>query len=254
MDRSRFLALTAALAAGGCGGPLRPSPDPPRGSVVELDPPRPARGLTGSASTAEPAPEPLPTVAPPQDGGPLSDDPYERLDQLIQQLEGSQGSCSRPQVPQNPMTARMEEQPQPIVGPARGCDRLREPPGPHCEDFVLVVVDCTTTLSPLVSPVARRALSCLQAKSGTQALCGARRVVARCAAQAVIEVPIKPATAAVCAEIVAQCEPRQAASGSKPTVVACQQYLSAQRCWHLAEGSQCLAGACSVDECLQMSY
>jgi hypothetical protein len=252
VDRSRFLALSAALAAGGCGGPSKPAPRP--GSVVELDQAGTAASPASPSANGEPEPPPVASAAPVVDGGAPSDDPYERLDRLVRQLEQARGSCRRPQVLQDPITARMEEQPEPVVGPARGCDQLREPPGPQCEDFVLVLADCTTTLSPLITPVARRALACLQAKSGTQALCGARRVVAQCASRALAQAPVRTDTAELCREIVAQCAPRDAVSGTKPTVSDCQRYLSAQRCWHLGEGSHCLAGTCSVGECLQMSY
>jgi len=255
VDRSRFVALTAAIAAGACSAP-RPTAEEPVASVVELDQTGEALSAnvaTQSVASADPAP--VASHLSSDAGGLPTDVPFfERFDRLVRQLEQSQGKCVRPQVPQAPWTVRMEEQPKPIVGPARQCETLREPPGPHCEDFVLVYSDCAETVSTLAPAVARRAMTCLQNKSGTRALCGARRVVAQCAQQAIAPVAIKPETAEVCRQVVSQCADGHGLPGPRPTVTTCQRYLSSLRCWHLGEGSHCLVGACSVGECLQMTY
>lgn len=165
VDRSRFLALTAAMAAGGCA----PStPAKPGGG--ELEP-------AGSGDAIVHVAAPVDTYSPPVEG--QKTDPVPRPD----------------------VTAYSPERASML---ASTCRSLKPGPGPVCESFEDTKVECEGFEQVLEARAAEKAVECLQSKSGKPQICDFT-VATKCFESALRYGPSEPTAAARCQPIVSQC-------------------------------------------------
>lgn len=166
VDRSRFLFLTASLAAAACNqAPSAASPD-----TGGADPAR-----SGAQASAEPSTG--------QSGGPSvwleiepgsEDKPVEPGDRSCDNQAGQPSSCSI------------------------------SPPAGHCESFDFTQQVCQQFPAFLQPRAAEAAVDCMLAASGTEQICS-WELLSQCTAAGVQASCIDPATEAECASISASC-------------------------------------------------
>jgi hypothetical protein len=96
-------------------------------------------------------------------------------------------------------------------------------PGPQCESFKDTKKECPVVRSLLKPRVAERFMSCLNAKSGTQAICEFT-AASTCMPQALAAACIEPWTEAPCSRAMKRCDAR--GKGHELNVRDCQALLS----------------------------
>lgn len=212
IDRARFLLLTASLAGGGCA-PAAPDPATPPGP-------------TGAPTSTEPevvvpeTPDPDPT---------------------------SHETNSTP-----PATTSEPETP-----PASACDNdtgtvptcsISKPPGPFCEGYNETRAACKGLKNALRDGVAAKATACLNAASGTQAICD-YYLNESCVTAAIRTACIQPSTQSLCAPVVAQCGSNQWGNLSMDD---CQKLLSAVKDGKRKPMITCMTEGCSLESCTWM--
>ena len=263
VDRKRFLAVVALLSCTSCSSraaaPPPPSvtvPPPPSPSAgAEPNPSEPserasdaAAGPSANASTASSS-----SAGTDEDWGPLAGAHRE-----LERLQRGAPPCDRRPVEQaieHRRRSHSEETPEPLTAEAEPCQQLQEPPGPTCEDFPLIATGCFGTVSALEPTVARKAMQCLMARSGTRALCR-RQLLDECVAVAARSLTPTPAAAPLCDEVVRLCRKAPPEPGAPPrrgpplTSQQCQTVLSGVRCWSEWATVECLAEECSATRCL----
>jgi hypothetical protein len=178
-------------------------------------------------------------------------DPVDELEALVQ--AAIPGPCALPpeyeQARERAVMFHMEEMPTPVLGPAKQCDKLREPPGPHCEGFPLLETMCFEVVSRLEEGPAASAMACLRGRSATRAMCVAGTIT-QCVERAIVPVVPRPAVAPLCDAVSRVCGADGGAIKLPPDT--CQHYLSSVRCWQLSEAAMCLASRCELQPCLEM--
>ena len=221
IDRSRFLMLTASIAAGGCSG----SPAPvvvPEQTVVVIAPQPPSPAPTQSAVVAaEPAPEitahRVETVARETD---------EEVEQPDSALTAAPATCGN------------------TTGRVGSCAGLRAP-GPTCESFFDTQQQCTQFANGMQPKAAEKAVACLLARSGKQAICQFD-AAQKCAAESLKSVCIEPFTDAPCRVVMSNCSRM---SHSKLTLQQCQRALSAVKPRNRSMLLTCITEGCSAEYC-----
>lgn len=215
IDRSRFLLLTATMASGACGGASQPATGDPvvAAPIVTL----PAEDKPPSAESR--------AVAGAQAGeGEPSDD-------VRATLEAS-GSSSSPDDPSMCDDGG--------VAP-KGCSTLRAP-GPQCESFTDTRDMCGKLARGLKPRVAEKAVDCLLAKSGKQAICSFD-TANQCGMAAVRKGCIEPSTQSACGPAVRAC-------GGRLAMKDCQALVSSVTDKNRRSMIACVTEGCSIDSCM----
>lgn len=213
VDRSRFLFLTASLAAAACNqAPTAASPDtggasPAHGESVRAD----------SARASE-AGEPL---AEHSSGGPSV------------WLEIEPGT---------------EDKPRP--GPAADCNNSAgrpkscslTAPSSHCESFDSTLGMCRAFPEILQPRAAEAAVDCMLAASGTRAICD-WQLGQQCTNAGLQATCVDPGMRPECESMSSRC-------GGSLDVFNCQQALSAVRPQHVGRVASCIQEFCEVSFCV----
>jgi hypothetical protein len=213
IDRTRFLALTAALAA--CNS--APPPTTPGGTleipatVTQVDPPD--------------ASAPAPTSS-----GPV----FARHDAGAPIAEGE---------PTDACTATNAQ------GTPADCTQIKRPSAPQCESFDDTVEECTDASRFLKPAVAEKATKCILAKSGTRALCQFG-VAQQCVSQAFRSSCVDPANAKECREISQRCASAGSRTSATVTTSECQGALSAVAAKHRPALLSCMNEGCNAGSCI----
>jgi hypothetical protein len=248
INRSLFLSLTLALANGCARVSSQPAssepPVTPSHAPVVLQPVTPTESGTASMLVSDDA-------GSVDAKGAGAEDLADQVDRLANEAASERGPCVIPpeveRVQREAKMFRMEEAPTPVIGPAVDCNKLREPPAPHCEDFPIVVTECFSVVSRLEPGPARAAMRCLLSKSGTRAMCKTD-VLTTCVDRALPTPAPTPALTALCSAIVQVCA--QQRPEERLTEDVCLRYLSSVRCFQLPDQASYLAGTCNVHACV----
>jgi hypothetical protein len=177
VDRTRFLMLTAAMAAS-CAAQQKQAPEP----IVA----RPDDYDTTSGSAPQPVPVDQSVIAqeelvqpPPEPPPPAAEDP------------GPAWAQPRPGLP-----AR-----DPVL--SQRCAAIKRP-GPVCESFADTIDSCSLYSTVMVPKAASAAVKCLTQRSGTKRICQFG-VDATCALQGTKAAPRNPSAKSICASILSSC-------------------------------------------------
>lgn len=215
VDRHRFLALTAALAACNAQAPVAAP-----GGVIEIP------------STAPPAP-PAPTNA-----SGASD-------------AGSAPVAAKSEVDES---AAVELEPIDACtttnasGTPADCTKLRRPPGPHCESFDDTIDECKEMTRLLRPAVAEKATKCMLAKSAAGTICQFG-VAGLCAGQAFRASCADPSTVDDCKAIVKKCAKYPVETVPRVTVAECQGALGAVAAKNRPAMLSCMSEGCTSGYC-----
>jgi hypothetical protein len=209
IDRARFLLLTASLAGGGCSS--NPTTDP-------ATPPTPTE--TGQELVVPETPDPATTAEPTASADP-------QPTQTPAQPKPPSGACDND------------------TGTVPTCS-IKAPPGPHCESFSETKMACKTYKSGLRGAIAAKAVSCLNAVSGTQDVCGYEKSQ-NCALEAIRTACIQPSTFNQCSPLVSQCAGNR---WGKLDIDDCQKLLSSVKDGKRQAMITCMTEGCSIDSCL----
>jgi hypothetical protein len=218
IDRSRFLMLTASLAAGGCSGSQPQALEVPEQTVVVIAPP-PVEPMEPVGKDAVVAAEPVEPPMPPLIG-PVEEDP---LDAEELALVAAAGSCGNDR------------------GRVSSCRTLR-PPGPMCESFDDTLDLCDGFATGMQPRAAEKAVACLLARSGQRSICQFD-VGQKCAVEALKSVCLEPYSDQPCRTVMVSCR------GTKLTQQQCQRALSAVKGRNRLQLLTCISEGCSVDYC-----
>lgn len=216
VDRSRFLFLTASLAAAACNQP-QTAASPDTGGA------NPARGDSGRANSTR------------------DDDAAEPL------ADRSSGSPSV-WLEIEPGT---EDQPKPradtdcnnTVGNPQICS-LRAPSS-HCESFDHTLELCRSYPNFMQPRAAEAAVDCMLSASGTDAICD-WEITQRCTNAGLQATCVDP-------NMRAECERMSGSCGGGLDVFSCQQALSAVRPQNIARVASCVQEFCEITFCVAES-
>ena len=248
IDRSRFLLLTTAIAAGNAactpGEPSSPTsvatvteaPDASTGPTAEgtSSPTREGMGPTregGMGPTREGG------MGPTREGGM---GPTREGTPIASATAPATSASSAPLPPGCPDSDNM-------VGTVGNCNTLRAP-GPQCESFNDTKDDGGHLARGFKPRVAQKAVACILAKSGTQAICDFS-LVQKCSASAAADSCLDPATGPACDTIMSTCAGRGRGRGTTLTRVACMHALSALTGSNRSRVGSCIAESCGVELC-----
>jgi hypothetical protein len=272
LDRSRFLLLTAALAAGvGCdslksraneaapdplgkSSPAQGTPDPPPAeTAATVGNPKPSPGahpkVTAAVAPGHPAAEGG-AVAPAAEGtGPAAEGTVAAVSNVS---GGGWNTCD--DSVGSPADCNLLRPPTPIAAAAAGWPP--HPPGwhppagvapaqhvaPQCEGFMAVRHSCDRFRNGLRPKIAERAVGCMLAASGQKAACDFDTPT-NCLNAAISSACVEPASAAKCDDIANQC------AWHPPGVSACRQLLSALQPNERASAIACMTEGCDAHAC-----
>jgi hypothetical protein len=241
IDRTRFLLLTTAIAAGNAA--CNPGEGAPPAVAVSNEAPDagaagpttegagptregggPARegGLFGGPSREGTGPTREGGVGPSQEGTALVD----------------AGSATAPPLAGCPDSDNM-------VGTPGSCSGLRAP-GPQCESFTDTKQQCDRFAHGMKPRAAQRAVACLLAKSGSKAICDFE-ATQKCALEAIEASCIDPGTGPTCDAVVQNC----GRGRGRPSITkaACMHALSALSGSNRARVATCMTESCGVQYC-----
>jgi len=216
VERSKFLALTATLAAS-CAQRTPPPQEQPAtvvatGAVVHVDDPPPAEPIfPDEVANANP--------------------PFEQPDEVSEEPWPAPQPAGEGYAPPQ----------RPVAGAALDCGKLRAPPGPHCESFDSLQAECESVVGALEPGAGQRTMNCLLAKSGTRAICDFV-VTPKCAEQSLSGVPLRPTTNQLCRSVTQKC-------GRAMTRAKCESFLSAVVPPNDDQLVTCLTESCSLTPC-----
>jgi hypothetical protein len=217
IDKSKFLLLTASIAGSACGSN---SSSASGGAIVVA---APIVTLPGAESTAIASPPPTSTTKPGQVATTSGDEEtLAALDRTPSAGVDDGSMCE-----------------EGGVAPT-GCGTLRAP-GPQCESFSDTKAMCGKLARGLRPRVAEKAVDCILAKSGKQAVCDFN-LGNQCALAAMQKGCIEPSTQAACTQIVRSC------SGNLP-MRDCQMLLSSVTTKNRRNMMACMTEGCSADYC-----
>lgn len=211
VDRSRFLLLTASLAA------CTTSSSPTTPDTGKVDPPN----SSDSSSDAS--------------GGATTRD-----------ASGSSGASSGVWLEIEPGTEDPAQTFDPAAcdnakGAPKSCDGLSAP-GPQCESFFDSQRFCEAFPRVMQPRAAEAAVDCMLAKSGTEAICD-WTAWQDCAAAGMRATCIEPATRSTCMSISSAC-------GGTLDVFQCQQAFAATRSADAGRVASCIQEFCEVTFCV----
>jgi hypothetical protein len=217
IDRRRFGALTAAIAAAHC------APQPPPVVAVPVEDIKPPAGSNGASP---------PTLHDPgrpddDDGKPLSENAARSsLDEAILRLHAQ--NC--------PPADNMK-------GSPGTCGTIAKPPGPTCESLNDTRMSCTNMRILFKPRVAEKAVACHRQKSGTDAICN-QGVTAECAIEAIGAACADPTALLYCKSVVSSCS-----AGSPLSEDACIAAVSAVNDWRRQSFLSCIVESCRFEPC-----
>ena len=217
VDRSRFLVLTASIAA---ARGARPAPAGP----VEGAAPAPTLPVERPADDDEDPPAAPPPSGPRQAAVPEA--PGAAQAATVGDIAPEAGPCDS------------------AAGKPGDCAALRAP-GPQCESFSDTRRMCGVWRKGFQPRVAEKAVGCLLAMSGTRDVCDPSRIEA-CALQALRSACADTSAEARCDAIVAGCAGLRYATVTRS---ACVAALSAVVPWSRPRLASCMTEGCSVDGC-----
>jgi hypothetical protein len=223
IDRSRFLMLTASIAAGGCsGGQTQPVEVPEQTVVVVAPVPMPVGSAQAPIASAEPEPAaeepPPPMIARPSD-----EDMVDPADQALIQAPATCGNTT---------------------GTVGACTGLR-PAGPTCESFLDTVEQCNGFVRGMQPRAASKAVACLAARSGRRDICQFD-AGQKCAQEGVKAACIEPFSAQPCRTLMSSCSNNRF---GKISMQQCQRALSAVKGRNRPQLMTCMTESCSADYC-----
>ena len=234
VDRALFLTMVASIAS--CRPGEAPAVSAPAEAPSTASSPNPATptaplapaAASASSSAAQPAPSATSASPPPPSP-----------------METFLGGVKEPIC--HTRERRTEGNPHvPLTPMDRACLAIRTydaPGGPACEG---VEPWCSELAQGLRAPLARRALTCLQAKSGTPAICP-HGIVGKCVESVTTAAPVRDDARKACEARSTAC----AAKGTPLDVGACGRVLSSlDDCGTLGLVASCLDTRCSVEDCL----
>ncbi|MCA9684696.1 MAG: hypothetical protein KC457_21105, partial [Myxococcales bacterium] len=221
VDRSRFLLLTASLAAAACNQrSISSPPDTEDGAST----------TTGGASTTT---GDRPTDSGPSTGGAAKD-----------QDPGRSSDPGAPQVWLEIEPGTEDRQPQwgsgdcdNSVGQPDSCGSLSAP-GSHCESFDSTRRLCQAFPSFMQPRAAEAAVSCMLAASGSQRICD-WEIWQQCTSAGIQATCVEPATRSECESISSNC-------GGSVDVFSCQQAMSAVRPHEMSNVGSCIREFCEI--------
>ncbi len=216
IDRSKFLLLTASIAGGSCSSnsPSSGGPVVVAAPIVALPDSEVAAAPTSSASATKPA----------SGGGNSSD-------------EETLAAADRAPVASAEDGSMCDEG----GTPPTGCSTLRAP-GPQCESFSDTKMICGKFARGLRPHVAEKAVDCLVAKSGKQAICDFS-IAAQCGMAAVQKGCVEPSTQSACQPIVRKC-------GNSLQMRDCQALLSSVVSKNRRAMISCMTEGCALEYCM----
>jgi hypothetical protein len=215
IDRSRFLLLTSAIAAGTAACTpaesvpvsINATPDDSKADAAA------PLAVTGAAD-ASTAPVPVASATvPPTTTGPSCPD----SDNMV----GAPGNCG-----------------------------ALKAPGPQCESFADTKDECGHLAKGLKPKLAQRAVDCFLSKSGTKAVCDFQ-LPENCAVEAVAEACIDPSLASTCDSIMTNCPRGRGGRHNAGAVTRdlCLHALSAVTSRNRSAVISCVAESCSISGC-----
>ena len=223
IDRSRFLMLTASIAASGCAGSQPQAVEVPEQTVVVIAPPPPQPAGSASAAPAlEPDDEPQAELVAPA----AEEDDEEALDPADRALAAAPSTCGNDR------------------GRVGSCSTLRAP-GPNCESFADTQQQCEAFASGMHPKAAEKAVACLLARSGQRSICQFD-VGQKCAVESLKSVCIEPYSAQPCRSVMSVCSGQRF---NKLTLQQCQRALSAVKGRNRLSLVTCITESCAVDYC-----
>ena len=210
IDRSRFLLLTTAIAAGGAActpaesipATLNATPD-----ESKRDASAPLALMVDASST----PLPTPSATAPQAGNTCPDS-----DNMV----GAPGNCA-----------------------------ALKAPGPQCESFMDTKTECGHLAKGLKPRSAQRAVDCFLSKSGLKSVCDFQ-LPETCALEAIADACVDPSVGAACDSLLANCpRGRGRPNSGALTRETCMHALSAVTPRNRSAVMSCVAESCGVSGC-----
>jgi hypothetical protein len=216
IDRSRFLLLTASIAGGACGSNSPPSGGPVvvASPIVALPEPEGSPGAARATPTTKSA-----------QGAAVAGD-----DEKLAAVERSPGGAAD----DGSMCDEGGAAPT-------GCGTLRAP-GPQCESFSDTKRMCGKLARGLRPRVAEKAVDCMVAKSGKQAICDFN-LANQCGLAALQNGCVEPSAQSACTPLVKQC-------GGSLQMRDCQALLSSVTSKNRRNMISCMTEGCSVEYCM----
>jgi len=217
VDRTQFLLLTAAIAAG-CGA--NQSQPPAAAPVLAA----PDYDTTTGPTTVSPQPVATSQIA--SEEWAVSPEPP------------VEGPSSEAQV------APAVEPVDPVL--AQRCSLLRRP-GPICESFDETVDSCSEYSSVMVPQAAAAAVSCLAKRSGTKRICEFG-VDAKCATEGTKAAPLDSAATKTCASVMSTCAGNRY-RGKDLNTANCRAVLSGYLPAVRPQLVSCITEFCEISSC-----
>ena len=135
-----------------------------------------------------------------------------------------------------------------MVGTPGNCGQLKAP-GPQCESFADTKDECGHLAKGLKPKVAQKAVDCFLSKSGTKAVCDFQ-LPETCAVDAIAEACIDPSVRASCDSIMNNCpHGRGRRAAGALTHDLCMRALSAVTSRNRGAVLSCVAESCSLQGC-----
>ncbi|KIG15577.1 hypothetical protein DB30_05451 [Enhygromyxa salina] len=214
VDRSRFLFLTASLAAAACNQAHSANPNVGSGAKA-------ARGAKDPKAPADPAQAHLSSQTGQPTGGPSV------------WLEIEPGTEDKPRPSADPDCNNSAGQP-------KSCSL--KAPGSHCESFDSTQALCRKFPEFMQPRAAEAAVDCMLAASGTQAICD-WQIWQQCTGAGLQATCVDPRTRPNCESMSSFC-------GGSLDVFTCQQALSAVRPHNVERVASCIQEFCEVSFCV----
>jgi hypothetical protein len=223
IDRSRFLMLTASIAAGGCSGSQPQPVEVPEQTVVVIAPlPMPTGSVQAPVATEEAIPAPEAPEAPTM-VGPADEGYVDPVDLALVQAPSTCGNTNTK---------------------VASCTGLR-PSGPTCESFLDTVEQCNGFVRGMQPRAAAKAVACLVARSGKRDICQFD-VGPKCALEGVKAACIEPFSDQPCRTLMSYCSSNRF---GKMTLQQCQRALSAVKGPNRPHLMSCMTESCAADYC-----
>ncbi len=132
---------------------------------------------------------------------------------------------------------------------AEACQRLKPPPGPHCESFHSTMEECEIYGRALQPAAAERAVDCLAAKSGRQDIC-TYDAAGQCFVVGTLAIHPEPDATAPCQTVLNHCGGGSMHSAQDLNAMTCRTALSAVKTDRRDVLISCMNESCTVGGCL----
>lgn len=237
IDRRRFFALTAAIAAhtASCT-----SPPPPVVNVPTEDT-TPAKNGDPTPAAATSAPQPSTTAS--ASATPPSDAPAPSRGGALAAGDSDDANFDPSKVHAQKCAGGAADN---LKGSPGSCAALK-PPGPSCESFSDTKQQCDATKSWLKPRVAEKAVQCHLAKTGTTNVCKFN-LVTECFIESLASACVDPAAQATCKNVMNRCgAPKD--RYTKLTEDSCVAAVSAVNDTYRSKFVSCITEFCRFETC-----